>query len=75
MDHERIDGCTRTLGEAQGYRPLHVRDMVNLDDSVCMKSQWCPSAEELELLNKGGRIFLTVLGRSHPPVLLEVGRP
>ena len=35
-------------------------------------SYWCPSAEELAVLNAGGSIALWVLGMSMPPVNLSV---
>lgn len=35
-------------------------------------SYWRPSSEELALLNAGGSIELTILGRTMPPVQLSV---
>ena len=75
-----IAGATRTLGKSQGYIGLPIRDVV-IECSVggvatpAMESEWKPTAEELEALNKGGSIKLRVLGTSHPPVMLEVEAP
>jgi hypothetical protein len=38
-----------------------------------MTSAWFPTPEEIERLRDGAPIYLTVLGRSHPPVGLAVG--
>lgn len=34
-------------------------------------TKWTPTEEDLERLNDGGSVFLHVLGRQHPPVLLS----
>jgi hypothetical protein len=36
---------------------------------------WEPTPEELEKLNKGGKVLLFVSGDQHPPVKLGVGEP
>lgn len=77
MQIQRIPGCTRVIGEEQGYKGLPLRDEIG-NDPICgpgtprMLSHWMPSAAELELLNAGGTIQLSVLGEVHPPVLIEV---
>lgn len=35
-------------------------------------SYWQPSAEQLRLLNEGKAVWLSVWGRTHPPVALGV---
>jgi len=78
MQIARIEGCTRVLGEAQGYIGLPLRDIV-INDSVtgpqtpAMESAWFPTPEELAALNAGAPIILRVVGRVHPPVMLETG--
>lgn len=71
----KIDGCTRTIGESQGYIGLPLRD-VTLNDSVtgpnspAMQSAWLPTPEELAAIVAGAPIILTVMGKGHPPVML-----
>jgi hypothetical protein len=73
----RIEGATRVLGEAQGYRALPVRDEVLKYDcgSVyqVMRTAWEPTPEELARLNAGAKIELIIVGTGHPPVHLSVG--
>lgn len=70
------------------YRQLSVADVVIinnpevrnaqahellLDGGVpAMQTVWQPSPEELAVLMRGGRLHLTIMGRVHPPVALEV---
>ncbi|RWX59792.1 hypothetical protein [Mesorhizobium sp. M2A.F.Ca.ET.039.01.1.1] len=78
MQIARIEGCTRVLGEAQGYLGLPLRDII-INDSVtgpetpAMESAWFPTPQELAALNAGAPIILRVVGRAHPPVMLEAG--
>lgn len=44
----------------------------HVGDLPAVVSYWCPSAEELAVLNAGGSIALWVLGMSVPPVNLSV---
>lgn len=47
--------------------------MLMLDNEVpAMQSVWEPTPGELECLNMGGRVVLTIVGRTHPPISLEV---
>ena len=75
-----IDGTTRTIGEAQGYLPLPVRDVILYDAASgqnvpAMQTWWQPSKEELNRLRAGQPILLTVLGLGHPPVMMDVEHP
>lgn len=78
MEIGRIQGCTRTIGKAQGYHGLPLRDIV-INDSVngpqtpAMETAWLPSPEELAALVAGAPIILRVLGTGHPPVLIYAG--
>lgn len=38
----------------------------------CVVSFWKPNAEELALLNANGCVQLCVIGRNHPPLVLDV---
>jgi hypothetical protein len=35
-----------------------------------MLSRWEPTPDELEILNAGGSVELSIVGRAHPPVSL-----
>ncbi len=35
-------------------------------------THWKPTPEEIELLNAGGSVQLEILGRTHPPVALNI---
>lgn len=81
MNIERIAGCTRMIGESQGYIGLPLRDEIVTDSAtgatVCqMTSRWRPTPEELTALLNGGCVYLSVFGHpvkpSHPPVRLYV---
>lgn len=78
MQIAHIEGCTRVLGEAQGYIGLPLRDIV-INDSVtgpqtpAMESAWFPTPEELAALNAGAPIILRICGTIHPPVMIETG--
>jgi hypothetical protein len=65
------------MGVDQPYIPLAIRDeMVNcgpmLGDVPAMTSEWLPTPEEIEAINRGVPVRLTILGRAWPPVMLEV---
>ena len=68
----KILGWTRELGKSQGYIGLTIRDIVYDDGTQAMQSAWTPTPAELERLNAGANIILTVLGTGHPPVKVEV---
>lgn len=78
MQIGRIDGCTRVLGKSQGYLGLPLRD-VTLNDAVngpetpAMQTAWLPTPAEIAAINAGAPIILTVLGVSHPPVMIGTG--
>lgn len=71
----RIEGFTRELAKDQPeYARLPIRDepvefapgqVVN-----GMVSAWEPTPQELAALNAGGKVYLRILGASHPPVSL-----
>jgi hypothetical protein len=75
-----IAGCTRVIGKSQGYIGLPLRDEPYHDtasDQIVssMVSAWTPTPDELERLNKGAPLYLRVMGKAHPPVILNVGDP
>lgn len=68
----RIEGTTRVLGKSQGYLSLPIRDEILENGTPCMTSHWEPTPDELEKLNQGKKVSLTILGSGHPPVMLGV---
>ena len=75
MNSIRLLNATRTLAEGQDeFENLDILD-ADVDGKNCMFSVWEPTAEELEALNKGGKIQLGIMGASHPPVMLMVQDP
>jgi len=73
---------TRVIGAPAGWTvadpsdpnyvaPLRVTDTVQ-DGMACMQSVWKPDANELQHLNKGGAVALTVWGTVHPVVSVGV---
>lgn len=78
MQIGRIQGCTRVLGQNQGYLGLPVRDVL-ISDSVngpqppAMETAWLPTPAEIEAIAAGAPIILRLLGTGHPPVMMEVG--
>ncbi|MEO0485284.1 MAG: hypothetical protein AAF092_05175 [Pseudomonadota bacterium] len=78
MEIASIAGATRVIGEGQGYLGLPILDAkidcaVNGPDTPTMTTAWRPSAEELKALANGAPIYVTLLGRAHPPIMLGVG--
>lgn len=70
MEIVSIPGATRVLGEAQGYRPLPLRDdFIDQSDGTkmhTMVTQWEPTADEREAILKGAPIYLSIIGGMHP---------
>jgi len=66
------ENTTRRIGKSQGYKGLSVADVVLAGGEAAMVTLWEPTPSELKILISGGKIRLTILGSSHPPVLVEV---
>lgn len=77
-----IEGATRILGAAQGFIGLPVRDErleVALNGGgvhtfAAMVTAWEPTPAELEALNAGAFVEIIIVGSSHPPIKVEVGK-
>jgi hypothetical protein len=77
MKPGRIHGATRTLDAPEGWDaeingecdPLEIRDRAG---GMVMESAWYPTAEERAAIMSGRPIILTVWGRAHPPVSVNV---
>lgn len=74
----RIEGHTRIIGKSQGYIGLPLRDVVENcsvggEGTPAMQTAWLPTPEEIEAINAGAPIILTIVGTGHPPVRMETG--
>jgi hypothetical protein len=72
MNPAIIKNATRNLGpppdvSSSDCGRLFVRD-VKEDGFIGMKSAWKPTPEELQILNAGGCVMLTVFSSIHPMV-------
>ncbi len=76
----RIDGATRALDAPAGWSrmrqgscgALSFRDEATIAGPAMM-SAWFPTPEEIEPNRRGAPVYLTVLGKVHPPVAIAVG--
>jgi hypothetical protein len=70
MQPLRISNATRVLAETQDeYLALAILDE-EINGTPCMTSIWEPTPRELKHLADGGAVRLTIVGSSHPPVLI-----
>lgn len=78
MQIGHIEGSTRTIGKSQGYLGLPIRDELIeckvSGNTKCMVSAWFPTPKELEDLRNGAAIHIRILGDSHPPIMVSVGK-
>ncbi|MDE2467738.1 MAG: hypothetical protein KGL35_03105 [Bradyrhizobium sp.] len=76
----RIQGATRSLGAPRDWDKdangpcgtLAIRDEKTTAGDG-MTSAWLPTSEEIERIREGAPIYLTVIGKFHPPVSMSVG--
>jgi hypothetical protein len=71
----RIHGGTRVLGAPEGWDPAKSGECAALeirDRDEVMDSAWYPTAEEKAAIMAGQPVVLTIWGRSHPPVSVNV---
>ncbi|MCA0278482.1 MAG: hypothetical protein LCH86_20995 [Proteobacteria bacterium] len=78
MQIGRISGCTRVIGQSQGYLGLPLRDVVisctvNGPETPAMETAWFPTPDEIAAITAGAPVILRVLGTAHPPVMLYTG--
>ena len=81
MQIAHIEGATRVIGKSQGYLGLPVKDHkiavsvggIVREQTSAMTTAWHPTPAELELLNAGASIHVTLLGSQHPPIMLDIG--
>lgn len=75
MINKAIEGTTRRIGKAQGYKGLAIRDQVDPDWGPQMVTAWEPTPDEINLIKLGASIEITILGQQHPPIMVTVGNP
>jgi hypothetical protein len=78
MQIGRIEGSTRIIGKSQGYMGLPIRDdavncSVNGDNTPTMTTAWLPTPAEMNALNAGAAVHVTIVGVAHPPIIVGVG--
>ena len=65
----RIEGATRVLGKGQGYLELPIRDELhetaNGPGTPWMVTAWQPTPEELDKLNAGASVHVSIRGIRH----------
>lgn len=78
MNHTRHSSCNDALGAPPGWDHTQLPcDAVAITRSQvrgmhCVSTFWLPSPEELAALNAGGSVVLTCIGKTMPPVILDV---
>lgn len=82
MDARKTANCNDELAPPHGMSdedcyslPIERKEQV-LPTGVkvpTVTSFWSPSPEELEALKNGGLVVLTIVGVTHPPVMVGVG--
>lgn len=55
--------------------PIRLSGSIADPASIEMQSAWVPTVDELAVLNNGGYVVLSVIGTSHPPVMLRAELP
>lgn len=71
----RIKGANRVCGKAQGYLGLPVRDVavtINGVEIPTMQTAWTPTPDELDRLNKGANVIVSIYGTTPAPIMLTV---
>ena len=70
----RIDGATRIMGETQEeYLQLPIRDEL-IKGVNTMTSAWELSPKEIASIRAGAKLYVTILGTVHPPIIIKVER-
>lgn len=77
MEIQKVPGCTRVVGESQGYQGLPLRDEIVFCHALQqivpqMVTHWKPTPEELAALNAGCVIKVEIHGQVPPPMMLSV---
>lgn len=77
-----IEDYDRILGAPPGWKPESNGEIIGLPvrferngECPAMVSAWEPTPEEQLAIAAGAKIYLRVLGVSHPPVMIFTGPP
>jgi hypothetical protein len=74
----RNQGETRRFGLV-GCAQLPIRDeVIDLPPHGSLNSMvsvWEPTPAEIEAISKGAKIYVSIIGVSHPPISVTVGEP
>lgn len=76
MNPARVKGANLELGAPPSWDTAkhgECRALPVLDCGDLYQSAWFPTPEELHAMIHGHPVILTIYGRSHPPVYLDVG--
>lgn len=64
--------CNDILRRPEGTTEDQCADLPILRCDNSITSLWQPDAEELALIQAGAPILLTIIGQTHPPLLIHV---
>ncbi len=68
----RINGFTRIFGKDQeDFIQLPIRDEL-INGFPAMTSAWELSPKEIRAVMAGGKIYITIVGEMHPPIMVKV---
>lgn len=68
-----IEGAHAVIGKSQGYKGLPVRQD-DFDGVPGLTTAWEPTPAEIAALQSGAKIHVSILGTSHPPMIVSVGK-
>lgn len=66
-----IEGFDVVAGRQQGYNGLPIK-VHEIEGYVALTTAWEPTQRELEALNRGEPVVITILAVQHPPIKVEV---
>ncbi len=83
MDPGKIENANVRLNPPEGWdaaaqgdvKPLEILRTRDEHGNLIMQSTWIPDRDELDALNAGAAVVLTIWGGAHPPVAVNVGMP
>lgn len=83
MDSIKTATTNSTLGPPESWTkerdgectPLPITRTDDGRGNHIMQSTWVPDRDELDALNAGAPVILTIWGAMHPPVAVSVGIP
>ncbi len=68
----RIGGVTRVFGgDHADFLQLPIRDEL-INGFPAMTSAWELTPKEIRAVMAGGKIYITIMGEIHPPIMVKV---